>query len=238
VRGTISELVDIAEKYFINNTRWKAVIDGSSMQRKEIPEVPLAAIREALNNSYTHKDYRVPQNNEVAIYSNRIEIYNPGTFPVGLSPEDFLDGSGKSIHRNSLLAQTMYYSRDIESFGTGLKRIADTCAEAGVEYKFISEKLGFAVVFYRPELHVADKVADKLPINVADKLTAAEAEFMRLLEPHFKDHEWITNAKARKITNREEGSVKRFLRNLAAKGVFEIRGENKSRQYRLKNERD
>ncbi|MDR1953758.1 MAG: putative DNA binding domain-containing protein [Clostridiales Family XIII bacterium] len=131
--ATILDLVDLGEKYIINNIRWRAVINGSSLQRQEIPEVPIVAVREALYNSYAHKDFRVPQNNEISIYSNRIEIYNPGTFPPGLSPEDFLDGSGKSVHRNALLAQIMYYSKDIENFGTGLKRIADTCNEAGVK---------------------------------------------------------------------------------------------------------
>jgi Fic family protein len=77
-------------------------------------------------------------------------------------------------------------------------------------------------------------LADKLPINVADKLTAAEAEFAGLLEPCLKEREWISNAEAREATGKAEGSVKRFLRNLADKGVLEARGENKSRQYRLR----
>jgi ATP-dependent DNA helicase RecG len=230
VRGTISELVDIAEKYFINNTRWKAVIDGSSMQRKEIPEVPLAAIREALNNSYTHKDYRVPQNNEVAIYSNRIEIYNPGTFPAGLSPEDFLDGSGKSIHRNPLLAQTMYYSRDIESFGTGLKRIADTCADAGVEYRFIPEKLGFAVVFYRPELHMADKtvdkVADKQPVTTVDKQSRESV----ILE-YAQKHEFIATTNVIELLGVSATTAKRILKGLVDSDLLIKSGNNKTRKY-------
>jgi Fic family protein len=77
-------------------------------------------------------------------------------------------------------------------------------------------------------------LADKLPINVADKLTVAEAEFAKLLEPCLKEHEWTSNAEAREVTGKAEGSVKRFLRNLADKGVLEARGENKSRQYRLR----
>ena len=48
------------------------------------------------------------------------------------------------------MAQLMYYSKDIESFGTGLKRITDACEEAGVDVEFQLLKKGFAVVFYRP----------------------------------------------------------------------------------------
>jgi ATP-dependent DNA helicase RecG len=90
------------------------------------------------------------------VYSNRVEIYNPGKFPEGLAPEDFIKGSELSIKRNPLLAQLMYYVKDIESFGTGLKRISDACEAAGVKVEFELRKLGFAVVFYRPDIAVSD----------------------------------------------------------------------------------
>ena len=133
--GNITSLVDVAEKYIHSNIRWRVVLDGS-IKRKEIPEIPMDAVREALVNSYCHRLYSSSQNNEITIYSNRIEIYNPGTFPDGLTPQDFLSGRERSIKRNPLLAQLMYYTKDIESFGTGLKRITDACNEAGVRVEF------------------------------------------------------------------------------------------------------
>jgi len=150
--GRVLDLVDIAERYIRNVMRYRVVIDGSQLARKEIPEIPHVAIREALLNSFCHKNYRTPQNNEVTVYSNRIEIYNPGTFPSGVTPDDYVKGKGRSIHRNPLLAQILYYSKDIERFGTGLKRIADACGDAGIKYEFISDNYGFTVVFYRPPL--------------------------------------------------------------------------------------
>lgn len=52
---------------------------------KEIPEIPVDAVREALINSFCHKEYGTGQNNEVSIYKDRVEIYNPGTFPQAMS---------------------------------------------------------------------------------------------------------------------------------------------------------
>jgi hypothetical protein len=83
--------------------------------------------------------------------------------------------------------------------------------------------------------NVPVSVADKLPIKVADKLTAGETAFLKSLESYLNEYEWITNAQAREITKKTEGSVKRFLRNLANKGALESRGENKNRQYRWRN---
>ena len=58
----------------------------------------------------------------------------------------------------------LYYSKDIESFGTGLKRIADACDNAGVRYEFKKMKSGFVVCFYRSE-EKADKSTDKFYKN-------------------------------------------------------------------------
>ncbi|MDR1540276.1 MAG: putative DNA binding domain-containing protein [Clostridiales bacterium] len=152
-KGNVRELIDTAVGYIAEKMSWRVVIDGSP-QRKEIPEVPVDAIREAITNSYCHRDFRSTQNNEVALYSDRIEIYNPGRFPEGMTPEDFIRGKGRSIKRNPNLAQLLYYSKDIESFGTGLQRIAEACAAANVRVEFENDKMGFTVIFYRPQNHM------------------------------------------------------------------------------------
>jgi len=166
--GSVTGLIKAAERYIRNNIRWRVVFDGS-LQRKEIPEIPMDAVREAIINSFCHKDYKSSQNNTISIYSNRVEIYNPGTFPDGLSPEDFIDGSELSIKRNPLLAQLMYYVKDIEGFGTGLKRITDACDTAGVKVEFKMLKLGFSVVFYRPDISITDGSIDNgIRENIGD----------------------------------------------------------------------
>ena len=43
----------------------------------------------------------------------------------------------------------LYYSKDMETFATGLKRIKDLCDEAGCKVDFRTEKEDFVVVFYR-----------------------------------------------------------------------------------------
>jgi ATP-dependent DNA helicase RecG len=57
--------------------------------------------------------------------------------------------------------------KDIESFGTGLKRIADTCDSAGVKVEFKMLKLDFAVVFYRPVFSISDgNIGDRIGGNI------------------------------------------------------------------------
>lgn len=54
VHGPILRLVDVAENYIRNNIHWRVEFTGE-MQRKEIPEIPTEAIREALLNSCRRK---------------------------------------------------------------------------------------------------------------------------------------------------------------------------------------
>ena len=174
--GSVTSLIKAAERYIRSYIRWRVVFDGS-LQRKEIPEIPMDAVREAIINSFCHKNYKSSQNNTISIYSNRVEIYNPGTFPDGLTPEDFIEGGELSVKRNPLLAQLMYYVKDIESFGTGLKRITDACETAGVKVEFKMLKLGFSVIFYRPDISISDgNIGDSIGDNVGDNVGINETQ--------------------------------------------------------------
>src|SRR3989304_10181161 len=148
-KGNLFSLRQQAEVYVNGNMKWRA--DLSESRRKEIPEIPVRAISEAVGNSLCHRDYSNPKGNEVAIFKDRIEIYNPGLFPKEIDPEDFFSGHEHSILRNPLIAETMYKSKDIERWGSGIKRIHDECVAAEVKVEFKRLKTGFVVVFYRPK---------------------------------------------------------------------------------------
>jgi len=148
-KGNIFSLRRQAEAYIQEHIKWRA--DLSESRRKEIPEIPVRAFSEAIGNSLCHRDYTNPKGNEVAIFKDRIDVYNPGTFPDELTPEDFIKGDGYSILRNPLIAETMYLSADIEKWASGLKRIYDECTAAGVTVEFKCVKTGFVVSFHRPK---------------------------------------------------------------------------------------
>jgi ATP-dependent DNA helicase RecG len=145
--GNIFELLGKSEKYITERMNWR--VQFGKLEREEIPEVPVKAIREALVNSLCHRDYANPKGNEVAIFKDRIEIYNPGDFPEGYTPEDFIKGKERSILRNPLIAETIYKSKDIEKWGSGLRRIYDECRASKVVVEFNVLKSGFLVLFHR-----------------------------------------------------------------------------------------
>ena len=219
--GPVLKLVDIAENYIKSNIHWRVEFTGE-LQRTEIPEIPVDAIREALLNSFCHKDYSSGESNEVAIYKDRVEIYNPGTFPEGLEPQDYIERVERPVRRNPKIARILYYSKDIESFGTGLKRIADACESAGVRYEFQKKKTGFVVCFYR-----SDGKADKKPIK---------ADRQEIIINYIKEKGSITNKEARKLLGLADSTIKRLLKGMVEQNLLIVEGERKARKYLLKNE--
>lgn len=149
VFGNIFELIEIGEGYIRKNIKWPVNFKSGSMERVEIPEIPIEAIREALINSIIHRDFKNPKSNEIAIYKDRVEIFNPGEFPEGYTPEDFIEGKEGSMPRNPLIANTLYLSKDIEKWGSGFKRIYEECQKENVKVEFKIKKNGFSVIFYR-----------------------------------------------------------------------------------------
>lgn len=145
--GSILGLVEIAMQYLIDAMDWRAEFGG--LHRKEIPEVPVDALREAVINAFAHRQIESGQSIQIMVYRNRIEIYSPGAFPERITPEEFAEGNQKAIRRNKLITQALYYSKDMETFASGLKKIKTLCDEAGVKYEFQKEAYGFTVVFYR-----------------------------------------------------------------------------------------
>ena len=63
------------------------------------------AVREALLNAVSHRDYRHPGSVFVRQFSRRIEIVSPGGFPPGITPDNILD---QQLPRNRRIAETFY----------------------------------------------------------------------------------------------------------------------------------
>ena len=145
--------MDAGETYIVNNIRRAFVINASvSLQRREVPEIPLDAIREALYNAFSHRVYETNAAVQIDIFWDSVDIYSPGPFPPGVLPDDFLAGrSAASNPRNVLIAQTLYRSGDIESYGTGLQRIRRSCEAQGTPVEVFERASSVHVKFTRQE---------------------------------------------------------------------------------------
>lgn len=249
VFGNIFELIETGEGYIRKNIKWPVNFKSGGMERVEIPEIPLEAIREAIINSLIHRDFKNPKSNEVAIYKDRVEIFNPGEFPEGYKPEDFIKGEG-SIPRNPLIANTLYLSKDIEKWGSGFRRITEVCAKADVKVKFEIRKNGFMVIFYRKndkELFdltgenkidaksVAlndENVAKNVALKVKEKYPELRKVYIDIIEIISKNN-YVTQEEIANKLNKTRNSIYRNIKALKDMGILERLGSKKNGYWKV-----
>ena len=236
--GPVLKLVDIAETYIKNNIHWRVEFVGE-LERKETPEIPIEAIREALLNSFCHKDYASGESNEVAIYKDRVEIYNPGSFPDGYEPQYFIDQPSRPIRRNPLIARTLYYSKDIESFGTGLKRIADVCEEAGVRYEFQKLRNGFVVCFYRTS-YETEISTGKVRVSTGNVRVneSALSESQKHIISYLLKNDRITNKEVCELLDVKDSRAYKILKKMNQDGIIKKEGTYRDSFYRIAEDND
>ena len=146
----IFNLLKTAEDYILRNIRWRTEITG--LEREEIPEIPVAVIREALANGFAHSIYHGRTSHEICIHSSKVTIYSPGNYASDHKPEEYVKYNLESEIRNPSIAKILFLSKTIEQFGSGFKRIDSLCKDAGIKYTYERSDNGFKFIIYRPRI--------------------------------------------------------------------------------------
>ena len=146
--GNFFDLLDAGMSFLFKHLNLSGKIVG--LRRMEQLEIPVEALRETLVNSLCHRRYDDPRASvSLAIYDDRLEIVNPGCFTNGLTPENIKD-SHESFPFNHLIAQVLYLSTYLESWGSGVRRMIDLCHEQGLpEPEYQSDGYTVKIVFWK-----------------------------------------------------------------------------------------
>ena len=162
-KGNIFNLIDKGILYIKSNIRWRVESSGKA-ERIEVPEIPIDAIREIVVNSFAHANYRGETEHEIDITPTEIEIYNPGSFPMNLTPESFVSKRRKSLPRNKVILETLYKCKNVEMFGSGFKKVYGLCEAEGIKVKYDLDPYGFSFFFLRN----SDNAPIKAPLSKDD----------------------------------------------------------------------
>ena len=131
IRGTIVAQIDQTEQFIRDNIAKAAWIPKEKFEREESWEYPPDAFREAVINAACHRDYQSSGNVQVSIFTNSLEILNPGLLPSTLTIES-LKRRHSSKPRNRLIAEMLFKIKYIEKFGSGTTKMIRVCRESGV----------------------------------------------------------------------------------------------------------
>ena len=131
--GPAFKLLEDAIAFIRRNVSIAAEFREGQLPRDTKPKYPFNALREGLVNALVHRDYAAFSGSvSLSIYPDRVEIWNTGRLPRGLSPRDLLLASHPSILVNPDMGHVFYLHELMERVGRGTYKIAQECRDLGL----------------------------------------------------------------------------------------------------------
>lgn len=218
--GNIFECIQESISYIQNRISYKSNIVG--VQREEIPEIPLHAIREIVINAFAHCSYAKQGDFiEFILYKSFLRIYNPGPIIRNIDPTRFASGVVGSKIRNCFIANTLYKCGYIDAFGTGFDRTFTLCAQSNIDYEYRNDEFGFTFIFHRDEFFLAGKVKE---CSNQDRLDNLDKEILSLI----KKNKYITIPELAEKCGKSEPTIHRHLDYLVKIKKIERIGSRKT----------
>lgn len=226
--GPIPEMIDRAEMYILTTMRKSSLIEGTF--RRDIPEYPREALREALANAIAHRDYSSYVRGsyiQVRMFADRLEVQSPGGLFGNVTVENLEE---EHSTRNARLMRMMEDLHIVENRGSGINAMLQTMRAANLEPpRFNDRRSSFLITFRNHTLMNPEAIAwlnqfAHLPLNDRQRLTLV----------YLRQHEQITNSEYRRLNHVDVIIAGQELRGLVETGLVEQQGVGRWTSYQLK----
>lgn len=150
--GPLVQVLEEVYRFIVRNTPTLARFKKDELARENAPLFPPEAVREGLVNAFAHRDYADYKGGvAVHVYPQRLEIWNSGSLPEGVTPEKLAKGH-ISVLRNPDIAHVLYLRGIMEKVGRGSLLVLNACRQRDLPPPVWStDALGVTLTFYVPE---------------------------------------------------------------------------------------
>ncbi|MDR2407817.1 MAG: putative DNA binding domain-containing protein [Bacteroidales bacterium] len=218
---------EILDKIIREVPDWQESIEiPDGAYRKNISFYPEEVIRELCTNALVHRTYTARGDIFINVYTDRLEIHNPGTLPYGVTPKNILS---KSIRRNENLCKVFFDLVLMESEGSGYDTVYAKLLEIGKSLPVVLEDDDSVTVTIKKDfvnrdiIRLMDKAKNEFPLKQKEIITLG----LLMQQPY-------SATKLSKILNQnEETSLRNWLGGLIEYGLIIKTGEGKGSQYNV-----
>ena len=231
--GPLYEQIEEAYEFVLKHINLGAEISG--LVRTDAYELPTEAIREAIVNATTHRNFLDRACVQVAVYDDRVEVTSPGMLYGGLTIEQIKEGGSKI--RNRCIAEVFSRMKIIESWGTGIKRMFSSCKEYGIrEPELLEIGDSFRVNLYRPsynEVHqsVSKSAPKSIPKSAPKNLNRTQQKIVNIILKNPK----VTQAEIAEQLNISISAVKKSMKEIVNTGILVRIGANRGGYWEVKD---
>jgi len=223
--GRLIEVIDQSVEFVLGKMDRRVGTRATSTQAPVAFEIPRPVITEAIVNAVTHRNYRHNGFVQVIVYADRIEVWNPGELPPGLTP-DMLRRPHGPTPRNPLIAEPLFRVKYVEKAGTGTTDMIEDCRKAGLpEPDFEQRGPHFVVTLWR----------DWLTENIVNLLKLNDRQISGL--KLFKMRRKLTTMEYQEAVGCSRRTAARDLDDLLEKGVIMRKGAGRGAHYVLNRKR-
>lgn len=199
----------------------KALISYEGLNRVETYEYPKEAIREALLNAIAHKDYSGGVPIQISVYNDKLMIWNEGQLPENWTVKNLLEKHASRPY-NPDIANALFRSGYIESWGRGTIKIINECKKAGIPEPVFTYDSSDISVEFRKDIY-NEKHLQSLNLN--------ERQVKAVL--YLKTKGRLTNKEYQEINNTTDRTALRDLETLVDLNIIKRLGEKKGAYYEL-----
>ena len=226
-KGTAFQLVDQAVDFVLSKIALSVGTRAESTQAPVSYEIPKEVVTEAIVNAVAHRDYTSNASVQVMLFSDRLEVLNPGKLPYPLTLEQLRD-THQSVPNNRLLARSLYLTQYIEELGTGTVDMIRRCREAGLREPEFSDSSGFKTTIWRA------KSSERIEVQPESLRGDLKSKVLNLLA----EGSLSKSELSKKLGHKEvSGQLNKVVRNLRTDRMIEYtlpdKPTSRKQQYRL-----
>ncbi len=216
--GPIGELLAQANSYVLASIGRSSLIKG--LLRRDIPEYPEEAIREALTNAIVHRDYSHHVRGgyiQIRLFADRLEVQSPGGLYGNVTEENL---EHEYSARNSALIRLMESLHLVENRGSGISAMIEAMRNANLEPPRFKDNISsFLVTFHNHTLMSPESVvwlnqfAD-YQINYRQRVTLV----------YLRRHKSITNSEYQRLNRVDQVTAYKELKGLVDVELLQSHG--------------
>jgi ATP-dependent DNA helicase RecG len=219
--GPLPRLIEMAWNLIWSEMAVSAVVKG--LEREETYEYPQFAVREAIVNAISHRDYRLKGRRiEIRMYSDRLEVISPGGLPGFITVENIVE---EHFSRNPRIVNGLFQWGYIEELGLGIDRMIEVMQQNGHKPPYFDARpYSFAVTLFNARERPA-----------APEWTRSTNHRQARALQYIRDHGSITNREYRALCQGVSAETLRLdLSDMVEKGILLKVGSKKGTYYILK----
>jgi ATP-dependent DNA helicase RecG len=127
IEGPLARIIERTWHLIMEEMKVEAVVDG--LRRQEVLAYPRFAVREAIVNAISHRDYRLSGRRvEIRMYEDRLEVISPGGLPGYITLDNIVE---EHFSRNPRLVAGLFQWGYIEELGLGIDRMIEEMLQHG-----------------------------------------------------------------------------------------------------------